>query len=318
MQKKLDWIYLAHLGYNMWYEPVEDKLGVHCVPYTSDKRFGYVHATDKMRFENSRWEDLTRQLKEAGCTTILLDLGEGLQYESHPELAAEGAWSKEKLAEEISRLKAMGIELLPKLNFSACHDQWMGEYGRMLSTSVYYRVARDLISEVCELFDNPRMFHLGMDEETPQHQVRNNIMIIRQGDLWWYDLNRLADFTRAAGSRPWIWSDYGWGHWDEFRNRMSRDIVQSNWYYGEFANSEPDLTYYTLYDKLESAGFDQIPAGSSCGSMKNFPMTVDYCGSRIAPERLLGYMQTVWAPVMEETKIWLDDSVNSMAEGIKR
>lgn len=317
MKQEMRWVYLAHLGYNMWYEPLEDKKGVHC-PDAHTELCPYVHATHKMRFENDRWQTLTQQLKDAGCTTILLDLGEGLRYESHPELAIEGSWTKQQLADELSRLRRLGIEVLPKLNFSACHDEWMGEYGRMVSTSVYYRVANDLIREVAELFDNPELFHLGMDEETFSHQEHNNMVVIRQGDQWWYDLNRLADSVRSAGCRPWIWSDYGWGHWEEFRNRMDKDILQSNWYYHLFAQKEPQLTHFGLYEKLNEAGFDQIPTGSSWSDAENFPLTVEHCSSRISPEHLLGFMQTVWCPVMEEANTRLDASVELLAEGIRR
>ena len=66
-------------------------------------------------------------------------------------------------------LRALGIEPLPKLNFSTCHDAWLGPYSRMVSTPAYYDVCRDLIDEVAELFGGPRFFHLGMDEETAQH-----------------------------------------------------------------------------------------------------------------------------------------------------
>ena len=317
MKQELRWVYLAHLGYNMWYEPLEDKLGVRC-PDSRSEQFPYIHATDKMRFEKSRWQILTQQLKDAGCNTILLDLGEGLRYESHPELAIEGSWSKLELAEELARLRRMGFEVLPKLNFSACHDEWLGEYGRMVSTSLYYKVANDLISEVTELFDGPELFHLGMDEETFPHQKHNNIVMIRQGDQWWYDLKRLAGSVRSAGSRPWIWSDYGWDHWEEFRNRMDKDILQSNWYYHLFAQKAPQTTHFGLYEKLDEAGFDQIPTGSSYADPENFALTVDHCGGRISREHLKGFMQTVWCPVMEETGDRLDLSVNCLAEGVRR
>ena len=315
MKKDISWIYLAHLGYNMWYEPLEDKMGIHC-PEAGSDLCRYVHATHKLRFEDDYWQELTAQLREAGCDTILLDIGEGLRFETHPELAIEGSWSKQKLADELDRLRAMGFEVLPKLNFSACHDEWLGEYGRMVSTSVYYKAVQELIEETAELFGNPRLFHLGFDEETAHHQQHNNYMVIRQGEQWWYDLNKIVGFTEAAGSRAWIWSDYGWGHWEEFKANMSKEIVQSNWYYNDFKREEPHLTYMALYDKLEEAGFDQIPTGSGWALAENFPLTVEYCGERIAPERLLGYMQSVWNPTMREARQRHDISVAAMKQAI--
>ena len=115
MSKPLKWIYLAHLGYNMWLEPEVDRFGIHGQQGWSE----HIAASGHLRFEEDYWQELTVQLKDAGCNTILLDLGEGLCYESHPELAVEGSWSKEKLSRELSRLRSQGFEVLPKLNFSA-------------------------------------------------------------------------------------------------------------------------------------------------------------------------------------------------------
>ena len=39
----------------------------------------------------------------------------------------------------------------------------------------------DLIAEVSELFDGPRFFHIGMDEETFQHQRMYHYVVVRQG-----------------------------------------------------------------------------------------------------------------------------------------
>ena len=60
------------------------------------------------------------------------------------------AWetATEKLLKEIARMRAMGLEVLPKLNFSATHDIWMQDYSRMLSTRKYYQVCEDLIRDV--------------------------------------------------------------------------------------------------------------------------------------------------------------------------
>ena len=208
MSKPLKWIYLAHLGYNMWLEPEVDRFGIHGQQGWSE----HIAASSHLRFEEDYWQELTVQLKDAGCNTILLDLGEGLCYESHPELAVEGSWSKEKLSRELSRLRSQGFEVLPKLNFSAAHDLWLGEYARMLSTSAYYRVVEDLIREVAELFDTPSLFHLGMDEENAENQTCNNYAVIRQGEQWWYDLQKMVKAVEGAGCRPWIWSDYAWSN----------------------------------------------------------------------------------------------------------
>ncbi len=74
---------------------------------------------------------------EEGLTTVFMDLGEGMAYPSHPELAVPGTWSVEKMQKELARMRSLGLEPLPKLNFSTCHDAWLKDYHRMISTPQY-------------------------------------------------------------------------------------------------------------------------------------------------------------------------------------
>ena len=82
-------------------------------------------------------------------------MGEALAYPSHPELAVKGSWSPEKMRAEVARLKAIGIEAIPKLNFAATHDGWLKDYHRMLSTPEYYRVVSDTIRDAIEAVKLP-------------------------------------------------------------------------------------------------------------------------------------------------------------------
>lgn len=86
----------------------------------------------------------------------------------------------------------MGLEPVPKLNFAAGHDIWLGEYSRMVTTKKYYEVCGHLIEEVAHIFDKPRFFHLGMDEENAEDQRYLDLVVIRQNDLWWHDFNFLC------------------------------------------------------------------------------------------------------------------------------
>ena len=65
-----------------------------------------------------------------------IDIGEGLMYKSHPELLRKGTWSHEIAKAEVKRCRDVGIEIIPKRNFSATHHTRLVEYGRMMSTSI--------------------------------------------------------------------------------------------------------------------------------------------------------------------------------------
>lgn len=285
-RESMMWGVLLHLGYNMW----------------SDRKVpgrpqSHLDARSYLRFDEALWRDLLAAAVDAGLNTVVLDLGEGVEYPSHPELAVEGSWQPEKLREELARMRDMGLEPLPKLNFSATHDTWLGPYARMVSTETYYQVCRDVIADTIEMFDRPRLFHLGMDEETAQHQRNHAYVVIRQYEQWWHDLYFYFDEVERAGVRPWVWSDYVWHHPEWFYERMPITVLQSNWYYDD--DFGPDAARAQAYVDLEKHGYEQVPAGSNWTTPTNMERTVEFCKGAIAPERLKGFLQTVWRPTLE-------------------
>jgi len=238
------WSSLIHLSTNMWIDREAPE-------WDADHT-----AKPYLRFDMDLWRELVPKMVEAGINMVVLDLGDGIKYQSHPEIAVEGAWTTDQLKDELAKLRAVGIEPIPKLNFSACHDVWMGPYSRMLSTDTYYVVCKDIIAEIIGLFDKPRFFHLGMDEETYPHQQHFEYVVVRQFDLWWHDLLFLVEQVEKGGSRAWIWSDYLWHYPEVFWARMPKSVLQSNWYYGESFST--DIGYVKAYLDLEGHGYELV------------------------------------------------------------
>src|SRR5256714_10098113 len=187
---------LLHLSYNMWGDWDRPGAGK------------YWAAKPYLRFDEKLWNDLLDVMQKRRFNMVVIDLGDGIEYSSHPEIAVKNAWSQDKLKSELAKCRKMGLEPIPKLNFSTCHDQWMGKYARMVSTPEYYKVCADLIAETIDLFDKPRFFHLGMDEEEAIHQANFEHVVCRQFDLWWHDVRFFFKQVEDKGSRPWIWGDY--------------------------------------------------------------------------------------------------------------
>lgn len=278
------WACLLHLSYNMWVE------------YSTPSPFkGY---RPYLQLDDGLWEDALAKMAEQGLNMVLIDLGDAVRYESHPEIAVNNAWSPDRLRKELSKIREMGIEPIPKLNFAAGHDTWLGEYSRMVSTRKYYEVCKDLIKEVSDLFDKPRFFHLGMDEENAEDQRYLNYVVVRQNDLWWHDFYYLVEQVERCGSRAWIWSDYMWHFPELFFKKMPKSVVQSNWYYEkEFDTTKTPVKAYL---DLEKYGYDQIPTASfHAGNDYSILNTVKFCKQNIAPPRLMGFIQTYWAPTVE-------------------
>ncbi|MGC9327401.1 MAG: Tat pathway signal protein [Candidatus Hinthialibacter sp.] len=284
--RELLWGCLLHLSFNMWEEYIS--------PHRPFR--GY---RPELELSEKLWKDALEQMAKNGFNMVVIDLGDAVQYESHPEIAVKNAWPVKRLKRELSRIRDLGLQPIPKLNFSATHDTWMGDYARMVSTKPYYTFCQDIIAEVSELFDQPPLFHLGMDEETAEHQAHHKYVVVRQSELWRHDLLFLNDEVRKNGSRAWIWSDYLWSHPDEFFTHIPKSIMQSNWYYGE--TFKENQKYVKAYLDLEHHGYDQIPTASyHAENPKSIGGTVQFCREKIAPQRLKGFLQTIWKPATEE------------------
>ena len=304
------WSLLVHLGLNMWADrPVEEWGGV------PKEDLGFTTAATQLRFDEPLWNEVLKRMADAGMNQVVIDLGEGVQYESHPEIAVEGSWPVSKLRDELAKVRAMGIEPIPKLNFSTCHDIWLGPWSRQVSTPGYYKTCSELIAEVVKIFDKPRFFHMGYDEENFDNQTKYAYVVIRQHELWWHDFEFFVKEIEKNGVRAWMWSDFYWKHPEDFLKRVPRSVLQANWYYGARLNTSNVAVQ--AYIDLDKAGFDQTPTGSNWSSPDNFRNTVEFCRKKISPEHLKGFLQTVWKPMLPQCRDRQLQAVDQVAGMIK-
>ncbi len=332
MKDKMIWSVLIHLEMSMW----DNNTPV---------------------FDDKVWDEILNECVQSGVNQIVLDLGRGVKYGSHPELAKDWSWSRNRVRKEVKRLRELGIELIPKLNFSATHDMWLLDYERMLSTPVYYRVCRDLISEVAELFDHPRYIHLGMDEEDAKHAVFSQLAVYRHGDLLWHDLQFLCDCVRDAGSKPWIWADHCLNAPAEFKKRMDwEDIVFSPWMYNSIkpehrtpVSSRPAYVRYYAREPYASMNiqyveddpfivnfinkipefigenYTMVPCVSSVNQcIYNAEDMLDYFRANASSDSLIGFMTAPWLATTEENKQriindirWYKQAIDKVYNGIE-
>lgn len=246
------------------------------------------------------WDETVKFIAERKFNACVIDVGDAVQYESHPEISAPDAWSKDFLKSKLEQMRALGIEPLPKLNFSMCHTTWLKEYRRRVSTPEFYRVCSELIAEVCEVFGSPRLFHLGMDEETAWDQSARGICIVRGEKLWWHDLFFLFSECEKHGARPWVWADYYWTHPDLFEKNMPKSVLQSNWQYESFRDYDDTFGYKRMprinaYERLDKLGYDQVPGCSTWYTNTNPYETLAHGKAKLSKEKLKGYLTIPWA-----------------------
>ncbi len=249
-----------------------------------------------IKCDSDTWDEVVDFISENGFNTCVIDIADGIKYETHPDISAPDAWSKDLLKAKLEIMRKKGIEPIPKLNFSMTHSTWMKHYRRYVSTPEYYKVCSDLISEVCELFGNPRLFHLGMDEETIWDQNSREICIVRHEKLWWHDLYFLLGEVEKQGVRPWLWADYFWAHPESFAEKMPKSVLLSNWFYTPLKNyTDYHKPRAEAYEKLDALGYEQIPCGSLWAGVVNNPYELMMHGkTKLDPALVKGYMIIPW------------------------
>jgi len=265
-------------------------------------------AETRFHFDYGVWQEATDLMRRGGLNTVLVELNEGVIYPSHPELAVEGSWEPTRLQDELKRLRKMGLDPIPKLNFSTTHCAWQKGWRRLTSTPEYYRFCSDIIGDVCDIFEKPSHFHIGMDEEWPTSQEYDPLVILRNGDLWCHDCRFLIDEVEKRGVRCAMWADWLRSHPDVCTKFIPKSVLIHNWYYAELfdpAKFPPPLWNpigYHSYKMLEDLGYDQCPTGSNWCGPRNMDMTVRHCLKTIAPKRLKGFMAAPWKRTLPENR----------------
>ena len=289
------WGDLLHLGMNMWCDWENP----------APLSYGWEETvlrwpSGKVRADMGVWRDWTDAMAREKLNMAVIDLGEALIYPSHPEIAAKGAFTPEKMRKELDRLRAQGIEVIPKLNFSAGHNRWLNEYRRMMGTDRYRKVCAEIIADVIEIFDHPRFFHIGYDEETAGHQSRFEYVVVRKGEVWWKDFLSVVEAVEKGGARAWCFSDMTWRNPDEFFKRMPRSVVQCPWNY---AVSKEHPEYMKSVEDMLEAGYDMIPdvgtfstkSQTAIGTGEGDRLFERFTTKAYPEKQLLGFLLCSWA-----------------------
>lgn len=281
------WAFFMKLGSNMWGKPNQKKN--YAMPELD------YHET--MYCEREVWRKVTDFLPQCGFNALLIDMGEGVKLDSHPELAIPGSWEKKEFREELERLRRLGLTPLPKYNFSCGHNAWMKKYSYMVGTEEYDQVCNDIVKETIDLFDKPAFFHLGLEEENVESQKNFPIAVIRSPEKKTKDALALIDICLKQEVRPWIWMDPqtldSFGGEEEFRRNIPQETLISNWYYQSIYPGKSSDSV-RLYDRINEWGYEQVPTSSTCYAWQNTQQTMSYCKGRLADDKLKGFMTAAW------------------------
>ncbi len=293
------WAYTIQLGFNMWRD--EYSVPENNGPFQCQST---GHYQKELLCDRAVWRRVVDALPFFGVNTLVIDLGEGLQYQSHPELATCGAWTREELQLELEHIRALGMEPVPMLNFSAYHDAWLGVYSAQKGSDTYYAVVRDLIEEVAALFGNPSLFHIGMNEDDCNTKMperswwhdtyRRTDSTPRTEEEYWKDVHYLISCVEKIGARTWVWGDRFAISPERFAVEMPQSAVISLSWYDRIVldvnGSYPKRRIYEDMKALHALGYDQIPVGSNWTCHQNMAQTAYfYMEHDLLDAHLLGF-----------------------------
>lgn len=295
--------------------------------------------------EDEMIDYILEEMPKAGFNTLILEVNDGIQYGTCPEISLKNAWSRKKLKTIVKRFKEKGIEVYPELNFSASHDMWLGQYERMKSTPQYYKMVDSLIKEVYELFGGPRYIHIAMDEEDYLHMRNRRYVMFRQKDLYWNDIRFMMDSVIAAGATPWMWACPLFDHPEDFKKHIDADeVVISPWYFNAFRKEhwtpvESRAEYVAYYNEpyyaemgikyveedpflvnvrnkaipLLSEGYRYVPCASVFNRCEhNANDLVEYFKENSPDEQILGFVTAPWYAGKMANKQYFDESFETL------
>jgi hypothetical protein len=250
--------------------------------------------------------EVVETLKDCGFNMLLIGVSDGITYRSHPELKRRYSRPMKALVDLAAHARSLGMEIVPKLNFSRseinCHNHWMRspkeEWYHNFDDAPYFKRAFDCIDEVIEACRPKKFFHVGMDEDHDRSytQYVNAILSLRAG-------------LRKRRLRTVCWSDsaieYASGqiHVEKCQTaerELPKDVVRLLWHY----RSVPAGVMKTI----RKHGYELwgAPGASELAKTVAFRDGVLACGGT-------GLVMTNWIPCRKENRQALLDRIRSFA-----
>jgi len=238
-------------------------------------------------------------MQKNGLNTIVVDIADGVIYESHPELQRHYSVPIGQLARFAGAAHDHGIDFVPKLNFAKSgrnlHDMWMkphwSQRNFLRGRNEYWRVAGELIDELVSVCSPQHYFHIGMDEDH-----------LRSVNQFVDAIQILTDKISAHNLRPVMWNDTCYEnrnviaqvHADKCRAaepRIPKSVIQVLWDY--------DLVHHGIIERLAREEFDVwVAPGRDSGMIQQWK---DLLSSEGGPHGQ-GLLMSNWRKCNEENE----------------
>ncbi|MFH1742819.1 MAG: family 20 glycosylhydrolase [bacterium] len=280
------------------------------------KYYGVMLDSARLTERHAFYFDLVPYLAKWEYNTIWWhftdDQGCSLRFDTRPELASQGAFSKQEMKELIACAQDHGIEIIPELEsfghmgyitrhkeYSHLSDAVEGKHFGAIcpSNPETLEILEDLIGEVSELFPSDYI-HAGFDEVNfgSCPLCKERLKQKKPWEIFAQHVETVRGIMAENGKKMMIWGDHLVSE-TELADRIPKDIVICDWQYF-------DVEVSNVTGLLEK-GFDVI----CCPALTNFFKVIhpresniqnikDFC--RVAANnqsaRVVGVMNTVWCP----------------------
>lgn len=163
------------------------------------------HKATEQPFDSAVGAAVIEALRGHGFNALVVSIGDGVVYQSHPELRKPYSVPMAVLHALAAQARAAGLEFIPKFNFSMsainCHNDWIRVPGQtwwddLDHDEAYYAKAFALIDEVLAACGGASRLHIGMDEDHNRSHAQYVATI-----------KALRQRLKQRGLRTIMWSD---------------------------------------------------------------------------------------------------------------
>ena len=286
-----------------------------------------------------RFEDAVRILEladELGFNTIVLQIANGVNFDSTPGLARPGAWRREQLKEFADKARLRGLDVVPEFKFLTHQEKFLQTaHPELLYNAVSYDPRKEavydivfaMLDEVIALI-GPKAVSIGHDEVVGwnPHHARKHLgpgEAMLPADLFLYDVKVLHEFLGKRNIETWMWGDMllspeefpGFastyfhgnrnGYGKALRQEIPREIVICDWQYTSNQAEFPSMKVF------QDDGFRVI------GSVWEDAKTARNFGQYAAHSGALGMMATTWFYVPQRRWDRVEQILESSAEAFR-
>jgi hypothetical protein len=291
---------------------------------------------------------IEQALPKEGANVLVLEFNYRYQFKSRPEVADDGALTKEQVQQLAEACRKAGVQLIPLVNLLG-HQSWAKTTFGLLRShpefdetpakypnneNIYCRsycplhpqvheVVFDLIDEIMEA-TGAKALHGGMDEvfllgedDCPRCKGRN------KAELFAGEIKAIRDHLAAKGQEFWMWGDRfidgdttGIGKWEASQNQtepairmIPRDVVINDWHYEK---AHPTATMFALNGyRVTSSPWRKTSV--ALGQLEQMRDARAHSTPAVR-DRMLGMLQTTWVGFGPFVRAYFDEDKTPRAQ----